>query len=168
MLAGVYQKPMKQRVTWRVYAPCLSIDKAYVIAHRWTENVLSTRRHKKCCIMRARAGHPRREFPSIITSIPRAHVTYRSQSWAVPTLRFSFCERRHSSQQITRKRIHEGIRIQMPWRQKVRDNTYRSHKKYLNWWYTKTVPMARNASITLLDHKMNFIETIILKQHEIN
>lgn len=30
--------------------------------------------------MRTRAGHPRREYQAIIEAIPRAHVTYRSQS----------------------------------------------------------------------------------------
>lgn len=80
---------MKQRVTGRVYAPCLFIHKAYIIARGWTENVLSTRRHKKCCIIRARAGHPRREFPAII-AIPRAHVTYRSQTLGVANAEIYF------------------------------------------------------------------------------
>lgn len=72
--------------------------------------------------MRARAGHPRREFPSIIASIPRAHVTYRSQSWAVPMLRFRFCEETFFPA-VHAKKHSQGDAIQIPRRQKVQDNT---------------------------------------------
>lgn len=52
---------------------------------------------------------PTKQIPvhyRLFTLIPRAHMTYRSQSWA--ELRFTFCLQIHSSQEITRKLFTSG------------------------------------------------------------